>query len=289
MATKSIEADDAIVRHLNAAIKESPDLKAAAQLYEAILTALHDADLRVAPIIITPDEIHAKLGKGLPLLADLDISIDIDAAHDLMIKLLHTVEEKKSAKSEFVRRIKLAFEEKTIDISEIISYIVSGKNDPIVSLANKLDLEPHLLIMLAQNMFKSALRACCRQLTSLVERIEWQKGFCFVCGAVASLGELQGNNQAMHLRCGQCGADWPFRRLQCLYCGNEYHDALKFLYPEQEHEKMLIEVCDACKGYLKVIAAFAPTPPELLAVEDLATLHLDYIAQERGYVRRTVL
>lgn len=46
---------------------------------------------------------------------------------------------------------------------------------------------------------------------------------------------------------------------------------------------MRIETCDKCGCYLKVISSFAPSPPELLVVEDLATLHLDYIAEERGY------
>ena len=48
---------------------------------------------------------------------------------------------------------------------------------------------------------------------------------------------------------------------------------------------MRVEVCDKCNGYLKVVFSFAPTPPEMLPVEDLATLHLDYIAQGRGYAR----
>jgi len=48
---------------------------------------------------------------------------------------------------------------------------------------------------------------------------------------------------------------------------------------------MRVEVCDKCNGYLKVVSSFAPSPPEMLPVEDLATLHLDYIAQERGYAR----
>jgi FdhE protein len=48
---------------------------------------------------------------------------------------------------------------------------------------------------------------------------------------------------------------------------------------------MCVEICDNCHGYLKVIAAFSPTPVEMLAVEDLATLHLDYIAHARGYAR----
>jgi len=46
-----------------------------------------------------------------------------------------------------------------------------------------------------------------------------------------------------------------------------------------------VEVCDRCKGYLKVIVSFTPTPADLLPIEDLATLHLDYIAQAHGYKR----
>jgi FdhE protein len=51
---------------------------------------------------------------------------------------------------------------------------------------------------------------------------------------------------------------------------------------------MRVEVCDKCHGYLKVINSFTPTSPEMLTVEDLATLHLDYIAEARGYARRAV-
>jgi len=39
------------------------------------------------------------------------------------------------------------------------------------------------------------------------------------------------------------------------------------------------------QGYLKVIVSFTPTPADLLPIEDLATLHLDYIAQAHGCKR----
>ena len=48
---------------------------------------------------------------------------------------------------------------------------------------------------------------------------------------------------------------------------------------------MRVEVCDLCHGYIKVISAYSPTLPEMLAIEDLATLHLDYIAQANGCSR----
>ncbi len=44
-----------------------------------------------------------------------------------------------------------------------------------------------------------------------------------------------------------------------------------------------MEVCEKCRGYLKVIAAFTPTPAELLPLEDFATIEMDFIARDRGY------
>ena len=39
---------------------------------------------------------------------------------------------------------------------------------------------------------------------------------------------------------------------------------------------MWVEVCDKCKGYLKVIVSFTPAPADRLPIEDLTTLHLDW-------------
>jgi len=39
------------------------------------------------------------------------------------------------------------------------------------------------------------------------------------------------------------------------------------------------------KGYFKEVSSFTTTSPEMSAVQDIATLHLNYIAQDCGYVR----
>jgi FdhE protein len=155
----------------------------------------------------------------------------------------------------------------------------------MITLAPSLQLDPNLVWTLAQNTLKPALSVWRQQLATCAEGSVWRKGNCYICGSAATLGELQENLQVMHLRCGQCGADWQFPRLQCTYCGNQDHRTLGYLYAETQSEKTRVQVCDRCHRYLKVITTFAPTPPELLAVEDLATLHLDYIAQARGYER----
>jgi len=293
MTTGTIGVVDPIVQRLRALVQDSPDLKDAAHLYEAILPLLRDANLHVETISITPEQAHSKMEMGLPLLHDLALELDGQAVCELMLRLAHAVEtvcenNDELFRAEAARRIRLALEKDKLKVNDLLPYIASGKSDVLKSAAQSLQLDPDLVWALAQNALKPALHACCRQLTPLAEGISWHKGYCFICGTGAIVGELQKNTQVKHLRCGQCGADWLFRRLQCMYCGNEDHNTLGLLYMEGQHEKMRMEVCDSCNGYLKVIAAFSPTPPEMLPVEDLATLHLDYIAQERGYVRRAV-
>jgi hypothetical protein len=49
---------DPIVLRMRALIKESPDLKDATRLYEAILPLLRDADLHVGTISLTPEQVR---------------------------------------------------------------------------------------------------------------------------------------------------------------------------------------------------------------------------------------
>jgi Protein involved in formate dehydrogenase formation len=293
-------SDDPIVQRLRTLAQESPNLKDAAMVYEAILPILRDADLGVAPLSLTPEEARVKMKAGLPLLHGLDLELDLNAVRALMLKLVRAVETVKQ-KSQPHRllpwlqssgtsgtaatRIRLALEEDRLDISALLSHTTAGESHQVSSMAQGLQLDTDLLRTLAQNTIKPALRTWYGQTIPLSSGIPWNKGNCFVCGAAATLGELQENDQVRHLRCGSCGADWKYPRMQCMYCGNEDHRTQRYLYEEERSERMRVEACDNCRGYVKVISAFSPTPPEMLLIEDLATIHLDYAAESRGYSR----
>ncbi len=301
MPTKARKSTDLIVRRLRSLTLESPALKSAAKVYEAVLPLLRDADLHAGTISLTAQEMRSKIEKGVHLLQNVQIEFDIEAVLELMIKLADAIERAtnknklhklhlpwQTVNHSAAGRIRLALEERRLDIRDLLAHIAAGEKERLASAVERLGLDAGLVWSLAENALKPVLRSWCRQLSPLVEGFPWNKGTCFVCAAPAILGELQDNAQVKHLRCGACGADWQFRRLQCMYCGNEDHEAQRYLYEEKEKDKMRVEVCDKCRGYLKVISAFSPTPSDMLAVEDLATIHLDYIAQERGYARREI-
>ncbi|MDP2267704.1 MAG: formate dehydrogenase accessory protein FdhE [Deltaproteobacteria bacterium] len=279
---------DPIVRRLRALVQHSPDLKEAARHYEIILPLLRDADLHVAPVSIPPDQARTKMARGLPLLHDIELELDRAAIGGLMLRLATALGNASGNNRSRYLLIGQTLAENRLDMGAFLTHVAADERSEVTSVAQSLQLDPGLLWALAQNALKPAWRTWCRQLTPLADVAQWTHGFCFICGAGAMLGELQENNLVKHLRCGQCGADWPSRRLQCMYCGNEDHHTLGYLYAEPDQEKMRVEVCEKCHGYLKVIVSFSPTPSDLLVASDLATLHLDYIAQERGYARLAV-
>jgi FdhE protein len=272
---------DPLERRLGALVRDWPDLAGAAELYRVTLPLLRSAVPIAEPIPLTESQARGKLSEGTFLLHGAALIFDHIGARDLMLDLARNLEE---AGLVAISPIRSALEGDRLIPEELLGLVSDGNYPSLAARAEEQGLDPRLLWTLAQSALKPTFRAWCGKLSPLVHTAgEWEEPRCFICGAPASLCELQGSEQAKHLRCGRCGADWRIRRLRCVYCGNEDPSLLGILSPEGRRENARVEVCDKCHGYLKVVTRFAPGSPEELAVEDLATLYLDCLAQERGY------
>ncbi len=284
-------AQEALAQRLQALAQEQPDLSEAVEVYAALLPILNEADLCVEPLAIVPGEARATVENGVPLLQAADLAFDEEAARRLLIRLteaLQKVPERNEAqpgRAASARQIRRTLEVGGLEPKAMFTQVRADQRAEFSAVAASWQLDPGLLWTLTKYALTPALRAWARQLGPLVAPAAWHQSTCFICGAEALLGELQGSQAEKHLRCGQCGADWTCRRMRCVYCGNEDHRTFGHFYYEAGCSGKRVEVCDQCKHYLKVLTAFEPTPPERLAVEDLATLPLEYIAQKQGYVR----
>jgi FdhE protein len=69
-----------------------------------------------------------------------------------------------------------------------------------------------------------------------------------------------------------------------VFCANDDFKSLGYIVVEGEEEKYSLQTCDACHGYTKTITTFDPTPVALILIEDVATLHLHVIAEEKEFV-----
>ncbi|MHB8843804.1 MAG: formate dehydrogenase accessory protein FdhE [Nitrospirota bacterium] len=301
MLTAIDQISDPLAMRLHAIAQDQPALLGAVTVYSSLLPVLRDAVFDVMPLAIDAPEARAILSRGRPVLAELQAEIDLEAQRDLLIGLAQAVEKaaawreprtwrplrknETDGRASAAGLIRAALEQNRLNVGSLMGHVTASAQQPVTDAALKLGIDADLTWLLLQNSLKPSLRVWYGQIAPWISQVPWQKNFCPLCGAAAAIGELQGNNQEKHLRCGACGADWLGRRLACACCGNEDHRTQQCLYEEGQRDRMRVDACGACNGYLKVISAFSPTPVELLPIEDLATSSLDAMAQARGYQR----
>ncbi len=312
---------DVVLKRLEALVQRSPELAGPVAFYRMLLPVLREAQAGVAPFTLAADTAERKLESGLPLLVGEDLPLDVEATRRLFLHLCRLVENisaggsvqsGRSGWSLFARgrtdprrssddarsgngremrpiaarQIRQAIERNELDLAVVWSALATGDWQQVESTTAGLDLDTELLRTLAENSLKPSLRVWSRGLKyAAVGLDDWQRGQCPMCGSSPLFAEIQGKEGARHLRCGVCGANWYYPRLQCPFCRNHDHRTLGTISVEGEEEKYHVQTCDQCRGYLKVVVTFDPTPVDLLMVEDLATLHLDLIAVERQYAR----
>jgi FdhE protein len=71
-------------------------------------------------------------------------------------------------------------------------------------------------------------------------------------------------------------------RIRCPFCGNEDQQELAYFTVEDD-ERYRVDVCNACKRYIKMVDFRESKEIPNLDVEDIATLHLDMLANDEGY------
>jgi FdhE protein len=113
----------------------------------------------------------------------------------------------------------------------------------------------------------------------------WRQGYCPVCGGWPVLVELRGLERRRVLRCCRCATGWERDVLHCPFCDERDHRSQGALVPEQGGERVRVETCGSCRGYLKAFTTLRSKPVWALFLEDLETLPLELKAVDRGFSR----
>ena len=141
-------------------------------------------------------------------------------------------------------------------------------------------VQPALLQLLAWRTFSRLLSPHLEPFAAWRNGVRWGRASCPLCGALPMLAYSRGAERT--LVCGCCSSRWKDAPPGCPHCGNR--DASRLARLEMKGAAGLrLDVCEACKGYLKV---YAGVGEEAVYLADWPTLALDGLAVERGYRRR---
>ncbi len=112
----------------------------------------------------------------------------------------------------------------------------------------------------------------------------WQEGRCPVCNSTPSTSSIDESGRR-YLYCSFCETTGYYKRIGCPVCLNDDPSKINIITAEGE-DGFRIDTCDACGSYLKTVNfnLLNDLTPELA---DIISLHLDIIAQGKGYRRHS--
>jgi FdhE protein len=261
--------------------QDRPSLVEPAALLAELLPLLVEPLTNVIPLSLPPGRASDKLAGGVPLLRGENVALDPGTLRRRWAAVCAAVgryQERNAtgALADAAKRGRLSIEELTLAV-------LAGRADEVHARADALGLDAGLAATVLRFTLYPSFVSLGEALAPLRAEIAWGRGLCPTCGSWPLLGEFRGLEQDRWLRCGLCASGWEFPRLACPFCDNRDHHRLGHLHIEGEESRRRASTCEECRGYVKGLATLGALSPPGLLVADLATVHLDLVAAERGY------
>lgn len=268
--------------------KKDSDLKSIFDCYENIFKIQKETGVSFQPDLNNLDftTCKQKHADGLPFLTSENISMSWDLFDKPARRICETTRLlAKSGESEVENFLTLLSESPEM-LHEILLKSVFKDSTPLKELAEKTGVNYDTIIFISIQSLTPFIEKYAEKLREYIDSNTWLKGSCPVCGGEPLMGRLDEETGKRHLQCYLCRTNWEFARLECPFCGNKDQKKLHYFFDE-DNKHHRVELCDQCKGYLKVIDIREVGDRFSLVVENLATLPLDVVARHEGYARDT--
>ncbi len=292
---RTIPDPEALVRH--AEIRWADIAAAQPELTPAIavqrpmvlrtIRAVHRLRLDPPALDLAPRRIADKLDAGEPLIRGEAPALPVPLLAPLALEACDDLAA--GGAGDVARRVRGCLDAGRVDMGSLLAASLDRNQHAIRAKALHEGIAPDVLWLAAELAAGPAAHVAARTLLAAETaegavadaRERWRHGYCPACGSWPAFGEACGGDGA--LRCSFCGLDWPAQPGRCPYCRAADPGPAWAAAPPGGAGRAAL--CGGCGGYLKWLDAAAPTPFELLAVEDLASSAVDALAAGRGFGR----
>jgi FdhE protein len=239
-------------------------------------------EIALEPIQLSSATLQTRRREQSALVAPSDLRIDAAAGERLLIRLCDLIVAHGTKIQAAAQTVREAVTTNRQNPSTLFTAVLHRQDAAIHAAADEIGVNGQALAFLAYNAIQPSLALGAEQLaTYLDHQAVWSKGFCPVCGsrpALAILG-LEGRRE---LHCRYCRHAWRAPRLCCAFCENSQSKTLHYFFAENEKD-LRVDVCERCQRYLKSVDRREAARPLIPALEQIASLHLDIIATDKGY------
>ena len=226
--------------------------------------------------IVDESLIEKKMVGGLPLIDFSSGRFDLTRPREYFLALLGVAEKRVPGETaELAEKIKNG----SCDFEKmVLNSFYTQDDEPDIDAEEEFF---DLVELFLEESLRPSLEIVAQKYADVIARSGWLEGYCPVCGKEPKIGQIRGE-EGRFLFCNQCGFEWHFLRIKCPFCSNEEQQSLAYFTVEGD-EQYRVDVCNECKRYIKIVDFRESKREPNLDVEDIATLHLDILANEEGY------
>ncbi len=277
------ESLEKIKEHIAQLKKKNPAYNEILNFYERVFGEQEAIGLalNVNPVETGKDLKALRIKEGFPLINKEDFVLDIPSSVILFESLCQIGKNATSKMKKNIQKIEKAVRDSKLNVEKLLKkHSDSTYQSEIIK---NLKLDKTILSFLTQISIKPSIHANVAQLKDQVDLKNWLRGYCPICGSFPQMSELKGEGQRF-FACSFCDFEWLSERLKCPFCENKDHRFLHYFY-EEGKEIYRVYVCDKCKQYIKTVDSRKFDYEPDLNLEDIATIHLDILASEKGFKR----
>jgi FdhE protein len=268
---------------LDAAVEKSPEYAGIVPLFIELFRYIErEGHATGITFRVSRNKLPEKIRGGFPLLSPDDLTVDAVVCGRFLHGALDVLKQTGKAGDEALDAITAVLESGVLELPALFRSILERNRAVIDDASAMIGVPAPLMEYVCEIPLKAALEQFAAGI--LPEECDgWQEGYCPVCGSRAGMAELSGEEGKRHLCCSACSFRWPFKRLQCPFCGNE--DVEKLAYFVAGGGPTRVDSCKVCSRYIKTRDSRKGNADVPLDVEDLLTMHLDLLAAREGLER----
>ncbi len=229
------------------------------------------------PIFAKQDQRDMTLKEAFPIFKD-ELDIPLRRAFKTFEAILNLSVDSNPPMKEKAERILELLKTSPEELGNMFRKVL--QKDYIKKRAKELGLDFHFLDFVLENSLRPDIKAWIHGLGEM--RFDaWKKAKCPLCSSLPLLSLIRGEGGQRYLVCSLCTSQWDIERIYCPSCETKDQSYIQYFFSE-DLRHIRIYTCERCKAYIKTIDIRECGQVDL-ELEDLATLHLDIIAIQKGY------
>lgn len=213
-----------------------------------------------------------------PIIPQLDLTIDYVQFEGFVTKLIALIEEKQPQLIDELKKLSALFNIETAE--KLIRAAIEMNTSYFQKVAQEQNVEEWLVPFVIENVTRPYLQKAAVELKDSLEKVSTPH-HCPACGEPPRLAVINKTGKK-ELVCPRCYYAWEEKKISCPHCGTDNHEHIVILQVDEDSTGEVYG-CKNCNSYTKVIKTSSmirvPAPDML----DIKTIHLDYIAQEKGF------